>query len=50
MVVSQEAKSALEMFKICQRLGLIDKVEEFDRYFIWMREVEYYAEIYKEDK
>jgi len=47
MTVSTEAKSALFMFKVLQRLTLISKAEEIDLYFIWMREVEAYAERYK---
>ncbi len=47
MVVSKEAKSVMALFKALQRLGVIDKAEEFDRFYVWMREVEVYAEEHK---
>ena len=44
MQVSIEAKTAMNVFKVLQKLDIIDKAEEFDRFYIWMREVEEYAE------
>lgn len=50
MEVSQEAKDVMNVFKLLQKLDIIDKAEEFDRFYIWMREVEAYAETYSQSK
>lgn len=46
MTVSMEARSACKMFRMMQNLDLINRAEEFDIFYIWMREVEEYAETY----
>ena len=47
MTVSMEARSSLNLFKMLQLMQLMDKSEEFDIFYIWMKEVEVYAEKYK---
>lgn len=48
MVVSPQAKSAMDVFKLLKKLGVLSKTEKFDRFYVWMREVEAYAETYCE--
>ena len=50
MTVSMEARAALNMFQILQKIDLIDKAEEMDIFYIWMQEVEYYADKHAEFK
>lgn len=46
MLISAEAKSTMRLFTSFQRIGLLSKSEEFDRFYVWMNEVEQYAKRY----
>ena len=42
-----EAKSAMRLFSTFQKLGLLDTADCFDIFFIFMKDVEIYADRYK---
>lgn len=46
MITSIEAKNLMKMFTMFQKLGILSKEEEFDRYYVWMRKVGIYVREY----
>ena len=49
MTTSQEARSVLRVFNLLKNLELQDASEDFDIFYIFMKQVEQYADKYKSE-
>jgi len=47
MHVSFEARATVKLFNMFKKLELMDKSEDFDIFYVFMKQVEFYAERYK---
>jgi hypothetical protein len=45
--VTMEARSAMKLFSALQKLGLMETADSFDIFFVFMKDVEIYADRYK---